>query len=98
MSDRRRKRLADILVNYSLELQPGEWVLIRGNIAAEPLIHDIVEKITEAGAHSDIFFESEAISETKLRLSNEEQAKWVSPLMFARHLREHATVIQKPHF
>jgi aminopeptidase len=82
MSDLRRSKLADILVNYSVKVQPGEWVLIQGDLSTEPLVRDVVEKVLQAGGHPDVFLNSEDIAETRLRVSNEEQLKWVSPIMF----------------
>ncbi|AZR72292.1 hypothetical protein BBF96_02105 [Anoxybacter fermentans] len=50
MGDPRIEKLADILVNYSVEVKEGERVLISGSILARPLIEEIVKKVAQAGA------------------------------------------------
>ncbi len=51
MRDPRIARVADILVNYSTRLQPGEEVLIEGSSAAEPMLLEIYRAALRAGAH-----------------------------------------------
>lgn len=50
MSDPRIEKLADILVNYSVNVQAGERILISAGIQARPLIEEIVKKVAQAGA------------------------------------------------
>ena len=42
MIDARIERLAKILVNYSVNVQPGDKVLLTGSIAALPLVSEIL--------------------------------------------------------
>ena len=51
MRDPRIAHVADILVNYSTRLQPGEEVLIQGSTAAEPMLLEIYRAAVRAGAH-----------------------------------------------
>ena len=51
MADERIEKLADLLVNYSVEVKPGQDVLIRGKTNAEPLIRAIYIKILQAGGN-----------------------------------------------
>ena len=81
MSDARRKKLADILVNYSVEVKKGDWVVIMGDMVSEPLVNDVVEKTLLAGGNPEVIFNSEEISEIVLRTASDEQLKWVSPFM-----------------
>jgi aminopeptidase len=82
MSDYRRKKLADILTNYCVNVQPGDWVMIMAEgLVAVSLVNDVIEKVLEAGGHPTAMLESNTIQETKLKSSNEEQLSWVSPLI-----------------
>jgi aminopeptidase len=81
MSDIRRKKLADILVNYSVEVKPGDWVIIMGGLITAPLVNDVVEKTLLAGGYPSVMFESEQVHEILLRTATEEQLKWVAPFM-----------------
>ena len=49
MPDPRFKKLADLLVNYSVKVQPKEWVLISGHMVAEPLVSEVLRAVLEAG-------------------------------------------------
>jgi aminopeptidase len=80
MADPRLVKLADILVNYSLKIQPGEWVAINGDIVAEPLMVEVMRAITKAGGHVTSILGSDALTETFMREANEDQLKWVSPV------------------
>ena len=51
MRDPRLIKLADLLVNYSTEIKPGQKVLIQGVSTAEPLIREVYIKVLEAGGH-----------------------------------------------
>ncbi len=81
MADPRLVKLADILVNYSLKIQPGEWVVVTGNIVAEPLMVEVLRAITKSGGHVNLLTGSDSLTETFLREANEEQLKWVSPAL-----------------
>jgi len=49
--DPRVTRLAEVLCRYSLEIGPGDTVLIDGPALAQPLFVEVVKAVTEAGAH-----------------------------------------------
>ena len=78
--DPRTSKLADILVNYSLDVQKGEWVVIRSDTTASPLIKEMVRNILEAGGHPSVMLSDISISETELRFSDDEHLQWVSPI------------------
>ena len=80
MTDSRRNKLADILVNYCVSVQPGEWVVISGSTVALPLINDLVERVLLAGGNPTAILNSGDLEETKFLFANEKQLEWVSPL------------------
>jgi aminopeptidase len=80
MSDPRTSKLADILINYSTKVQPGDWVIVSGNSVALPLAREVVEKAVQAGGYVSTNITDDTIQETSLRFANEDQLKWVSPL------------------
>jgi len=51
MHDPRVDKLAELLVNYSLEIQPGQTVMIQGEFGAEPLQSAIFAQCLQAGAY-----------------------------------------------
>jgi len=81
MSDPRIKKLADLLVNYSVKVQPGQWVLINSHVIAEPLTNEVLRAVLEAGGLPQIILSSDALVETGFRYSNNEQLSWISPIV-----------------
>jgi aminopeptidase len=80
MVDQRMTKLADILVNYSVKVQPGDWVLISSNPVADVLLAEIATQVLKAGGHYDIILSTETISEAFYRSASDEQLTWASPL------------------
>ena len=81
MSDPRIKKLADLLVNYSVKVQPGQWVLINSHVIAEPLTNEVLRAVLEAGGLPQIILSSDDLVETGFRYSNNEQLSWISPVV-----------------
>jgi aminopeptidase len=79
MPDPRTTKLADILVNYSTKVQPGEWVRILTEIPAMPLVNELYKLILQAGGFPSVSFTSNQLEETYLANANNEQLKWLSP-------------------
>jgi len=80
MVDPRVIKLADLLVNYSVSIQPGDWVLVRGSVLAEPLVNAVMEKVLLAGGNPTLQLSSDDLSETYMRCATEDQLNWVSPV------------------
>jgi aminopeptidase len=55
MADARVDRLAEILVSYSCEIQPKEYVAIYGSPLAEPLLRRVFSRVLKAGAYPYTF-------------------------------------------
>jgi aminopeptidase len=50
MRDERLDRLSDLLLNYSLKLQPGDLFEINGGVPAKPLIKSLLRRAHAIGA------------------------------------------------
>jgi aminopeptidase len=50
MRDKRLKKLAQVLVDYSIEAGEGEQVVVSGGAAAEPLIKEVYARLLDMGA------------------------------------------------
>ena len=51
MADPRVEKLADVLVNYSVAVQPGDTVMIQGQTITSPLLKAVYAKVLQAGGH-----------------------------------------------
>lgn len=80
MADPRVEKLAELLVNYSVEVRPGDWVLVRGHVLALPLVEQVVKQVTLAGGNPTVQLESDETEDALLQAASDEQLRWVSPL------------------
>ena len=80
MVDPRLTRLADLLVNYSAEVQPGEWTMIQAEVVALPLAREVYRAVLRAGGHPFVRLYDEALMQVRFQEASEEQLTWISPL------------------
>jgi aminopeptidase len=79
MGDPRMNKLAQILVQYSTSVQPGDWVIINANTAAMPLAQATYREALRAGGRVTVQLEDESLQEINLREASEDQLRWISP-------------------
>lgn len=79
MGDIRQKRLADLLVNYSTAVQPGEWVGVLGDVTALPVLREVYSAVLAAGGNPTLMLSDEAMMRTFLREANDDQINWIAP-------------------
>lgn len=77
MSDIRVERLADVLVNYSVAVQPGHTVLIQGSPLAAPLLKAIFVRVLEAGGLPMTRIALPGLEELLFRHGSDEQIGYV---------------------
>ncbi|MCK4510568.1 aminopeptidase, partial [bacterium] len=51
MADPRYEKLAKVLVDYCLDVQKKDLVLIRAGLPAAPLVREVYREVLEAGGH-----------------------------------------------
>jgi aminopeptidase len=73
VSDPRIQRLADVVVNFSLELGEGDTVLIQGPAMAEELIVELVRAATRVGAIARVRASVQGTDEAYLARASDEQ-------------------------
>lgn len=76
--DKRWKQLAELLVTYSAEVQPGERVMI-AMLEPEtyPLTEALYEAVIKAGGYPQVQFKSERLRHLMMKYGNAEQVGWV---------------------
>jgi len=80
MRDPRLEKLADVLVNYSTAVQPGQLVRISGPPVATPLVVELYRKVIAAGGHPLARTVPEELQEIFFKEASEEQLKFLNPL------------------
>ncbi|MBU1203961.1 MAG: aminopeptidase, partial [Nanoarchaeota archaeon] len=73
MTDPRIKRVAEILVNYSLRIKKGEYVGISAQTSAAPLIKELYEIILKKGAYPVGDFTIPGLAYTYFKNASDEQ-------------------------
>ncbi|MGE5175369.1 MAG: aminopeptidase [Hyphomicrobiales bacterium] len=79
MSDPRVDKLADLLVNYSIEVRPGQNVAIQGSTLAEPLIRALYAAVLRAGGHPTVVAMLPGLEELFYRHASDDQLTHVPP-------------------
>jgi aminopeptidase len=79
MSDPRIEKLADVLVNYSVSVQPGEWVGVLGDVTALPLVRAIYMQVLQAGGNPSLMLTDEYLTRNFTREASDAQMEWLDP-------------------
>jgi aminopeptidase len=79
MADPRVERLAEVLVRYSVDVQPGQLVVIEGASVAADLIRALYRAVLAAGAHAELRIGVDGVRETLLTRGSDAQLDWLSP-------------------
>ncbi|HLV36323.1 MAG TPA: aminopeptidase [Spirillospora sp.] len=79
MSDIRVQRLAHVLVNYSTEVQPGEWVGILGDVTVLPALREVYAAVLKAGGNPTVMISDEYMTRLLLREGSDAQLEWLDP-------------------
>jgi aminopeptidase len=79
MADQRIVKLAKLLVEYSLNVQPGQLIEIGGSPLALPLIRESYRQVLAAGGHPYTRIQVPGLPEIKLQHARDEQLDYVTP-------------------
>jgi aminopeptidase len=80
MSDVRIERLGRLLVEYSLDVKPGQIIEIGGNPVASPLIAAIYRNVLLRGGHPIPRIGLPGLAEILFQHASDEQLEYVSPV------------------
>jgi aminopeptidase len=83
VTDPRVARLAELVVSYSLGLQPGQVLRVDAPPVATPFAVELYRAALSAGAHPYVELEPERLPELLLAGGSEEQLDFVSPIALA---------------
>ena len=86
-------RWAQTLVNYCLEVAPGQTVLITSLPAAEPLIAQVYRETLRAGGHPIVQIVLHDLDRITLEEASNEQLAWIDPAQI--HSRRSAAGSEK---
>ncbi|MCK4795138.1 MAG: aminopeptidase, partial [Desulfobacteraceae bacterium] len=79
--DPRVKKLAKVLIHYSLKLKKGQLFKIEGEIVTAPLIKAVFEEAIKVGAHPYTTIWRPDLEETFFKLGSDAQLKYISPII-----------------
>lgn len=77
MADPRVNKLARLLVNYCVEVQPEQRVLLLGSTLAQPLVRETYREIIRAGAFPQVNWQDDTFDEVLFKEGNDAQVQYV---------------------
>jgi aminopeptidase len=77
MADPRVEKLAEVLVDYSVAVRPGDKVLVEGTSLAEPLLKAVYARVLQAGGHPLMHVSPPGMDELLFRHASDEQLRYV---------------------
>jgi aminopeptidase len=80
MRDPRLEKLADVLVNYSVGVKPGNLVRISGPPISQPLVIELYRRVVEAGGHPIVRMSPEELGEIFVKHASDEQLQYLNPI------------------
>jgi aminopeptidase len=92
MIDPRITKLADVLINYSTEMKPGEKVLIEAIDVPESIVCELIRLARQAGAHPLVTIKNNQVTRTLLMNSTDEQLQVIADIESARMKRVQAYI------
>jgi aminopeptidase len=97
MRDPRIEKVADVLVDYSCEVQKGDLVSIRGSYPAEPLILALYRRCLERGAHPMIRTSIPRAETYFYRFASDEQLEfiWQTDRWMVENVDVHFSIISE---
>ncbi|MEM6723910.1 MAG: aminopeptidase [Bacteroidota bacterium] len=72
-------KYAQLLVNYCVELQPGQRLFVQTSTLAEPLVREIYREAIKAGGQMHVFFDFREKDRIFFEEANETQLTYVDP-------------------
>ncbi len=81
MPDPRVLQLAQVLVDYSVAVQPGQRVLITGTTLAAPLVEAVYARVLAAGGHPQLLLSLPGLEALYLGQATDAQLDYVPPFL-----------------
>ncbi len=81
------EKYARLLVNYCLEVKPGDKVYINSTYLAEPLLVEVAKEVYKAGGFPVFNIEIKGLGNALMEFAGNEQLSWVNPMK--QYIMEH---------
>jgi len=81
LSDSRIDRFANVLINYSASIKPGDRVLLEATTIAEPLVRALYRCVLEAGGHPQLLLDFPDQMELFLSQASDAQLDFTPPFL-----------------
>lgn len=79
MTDPRIAQLAKVLIHYSLEVKPGDWMQITGTYLSEELMRAAYIEALKVGAHPIVDVSLPGLNRLMYEHASPEQLAWIAP-------------------
>ena len=96
--DQRITRLAQILVQYSIEVKEKEKVIIHGTTASECLLREIYQEVLRSGAHPSLHMEFQDQQYLFYKFAKDFQIEYTDPFLLYEIENSDAVIVLLPFF
>jgi aminopeptidase len=96
--DQRITRLAQILVQYSIEVKEKEKVIIHGTTASECLLREIYQEVLRSGAHPSLHMEFQDQQYLFYKFAKDFQIEYTDPFLLYEMENSDAVIALLPFF
>jgi len=93
MPDPRVLKLAETLITYCAAIQPGDKVILTGEVVALPLLRETYKQAILAGGLVVLQLEDEESADFFMRHANDDQMAWLSPLTNWRAIESDVSIL-----
>lgn len=97
-SDNRTAKLAQVLVQYCLEVRERDKVSVTGSTASEPLIREIYQELLLAGAHPSVHIDFQDRNYLYYKLAKDFQIEYTDPFLLYEVANTDAIIQLMPDF
>ncbi|KYK28849.1 MAG: aminopeptidase [Theionarchaea archaeon] len=81
MTDIRTEKLADLAVNYSVEVKENQEVFIIGSHITSPLIEQLYKYVLLAGGHPSVVYQDQRLDDIQFLYGTDQQLMYVPPIL-----------------
>jgi aminopeptidase len=80
VQDPRYQKLAQVLVNYSVEVGKGHLVQVNGAPVSAPLVTEVYREVLQAGGNPYVRIQLESVTEAFFKEASKDQLRFLSPI------------------
>lgn len=91
MTDTRIEKLADLTINYSVEVKETQEVFIMGSPLSSPLVEQLYKHVLLAGGYPSVIYQDQRLDDIQYLYGEDHQIEYIPPVL--RHAVQKADIL-----